>query len=254
MLYFFSFLLFMRRILDSTIYVFDLDGTLTPPRKPMAADFAEKFEGFLKASRAFIATGSDLAKVQEQMPQHIMDCFEGIFCSMGNLLWAKGETVYKNEIEIPAAMLEKLHYYRANTKYPGPLYDNFIEKRTGMLNFSVLGRNCPYEAREDYRAWDSKSGERKAIQKELLSLFPGWEVAVGGSISIDITPAGKGKSQIAAYLRQHNPAEKIIFFGDRTLPGGNDYELAQALAKMDNTKTVQISGPEEVLEILQGRN
>ena len=244
----------MRRILDSTIYVFDLDGTLTPPRKPMAADFAEKFEGFLKASRAFIATGSDLAKVQEQMPQHIMDCFEGIFCSMGNLLWAKGETVYKNEIEIPAAMLDKLNFYRENTVYPHKLYPNFIEKRTGMLNFSVLGRNCPYEERERYKAWDASSGERKAMQKELLSLFPGWEVAVGGSISIDITPAGKGKSQIAEYLRRHNPAEKIIFFGDRTLPGGNDYELAQALAKMDNTKTVQISGPEEVLEILQGRN
>ena len=239
---------------DSAIYVFDMDGTLTPARKPMMPDFAAKFEGFLKNSRAFIATGSDFAKVREQMPQHIMDCFEGIFCSMGNLLWSKGKTVYKNEIDVPPAMLKKLSYYRKNTKYSGPLYENFIEKRTGMVNFSVLGRNCPYEAREQYKEWDAKNGERKSMQKELGRLFPGWEIVVGGSISIDITPAGKGKSQIAEYLRRHNPAEKIIFFGDRTFPGGNDYELAQALAKMDNTKTVQISGPEEVLEILQGRN
>ena len=241
----------MYRNQDSIIYVFDMDGTLTPPRRPMESSFADKFLPFLLRNMAFIATGSDLAKVQEQIPLHIMNCFEGIFCSMGNLLWSKGETVYKNEIEIPTAMLEKLHYYRANTKYPGQLYDNFIEKRTGMLNFSVLGRNCPYEERERYKEWDASSGERKSMQKELLSIFPGWEVAVGGSISIDITPAGKGKSQIAAYLRQHNPAEKIIFFGDRTFPDGNDYELAQALSKMENTKTVQVSGPEDVLEILK---
>ena len=90
----------MYRNQDSIIYVFDMDGTLTPPRRPMESSFADKFLPFLLRNMAFIATGSDLAKVQEQIPLHIMNCFEGIFCSMGNLLWSKGETVYKNEIEI----------------------------------------------------------------------------------------------------------------------------------------------------------
>lgn len=244
----------MYRNQDSIIYVFDMDGTLTPPRRPMESSFADKFLPFLLRNMAFIATGSDLAKVREQIPQQVMDGFEGIFCSMGNLLWSKGNIVYKNEIEVPPTMIEMLENYRRNTKYPYQVFPNYIEKRTGMLNFSVLGRNCPYEERERYKAWDADNGERKSIQKELLNSFPGWEIAVGGSISIDIVPKGYGKSQIAVYLRKNNPGRRIVFFGDRTMPGGNDYELAQALAKMDNTKTVQISGPEEVLEILQGRN
>ena len=51
---------------------------------------------------------------------------------------------------------------------PYTLFDNYIEKRTGALNFCVLGRNCPYEERERYTAWDKENGERKSIQ-EILS-------------------------------------------------------------------------------------
>ena len=235
---------------NGKIFVFDMDGTLTPPRRPMENSFVEKFLPFLKHNMAFIATGSDFAKVQEQMSQHIMDNFEGIFCSMGNLLWSKGNTVYENEITVPHTMLEMLEKFRKSTKYPYSLFPNYIEKRTGMLNFSVLGRNCPYEERERYKSWDAVNGERKTIQRALLDRFPEWEVAVGGSISMDITPVGRGKSQIATYLRKHYPSVEIVFFGDKTFPGGNDYELAQSLSKMNNTRIVQVSGPEEVLEIL----
>ena len=43
----------------------------------------------------------------------------------------------------------------------------------------------------------------------------------------------------------------IIFFGDKTFKGGNDYELAHELLQMDNTKVVQVSSPDEVLKYLK---
>jgi phosphomannomutase len=120
-----------------------------------------------------------------------------------------------------------------------------------MINFSVLGRNCPYSEREKYAAWDKTAHERETIAAELRKEFPEYDIAVGGSISMDITPKGCGKGQIAAHLRQTYPDEEIVFFGDKTFVGGNDYELAQALRQLENTEVVQINAPEEVLMYLK---
>lgn len=233
-----------------TIYVFDMDGTLTPARKPMTDEFAKAFLPWLKANIAFIATGSDFAKVEEQMPKDIINAFTGIYCAMGNALWQNGKYAYLRDIKPEVELLEDLENFRKNTKYPYTLFDNYIEKRTGALNFCVLGRNCPYEERERYTAWDSLNGERKEIQKFLSKKYPQYDFSLGGNISIDIVKKGCGKGQVANLLRQDYPNEKIVFIGDRTFEGGNDYELACALKKLDNTVVVQVENPNQVLEYL----
>lgn len=233
-----------------TIYIFDMDGTLTPPRKPMTEEFAEKFLPWLKNNKAFIATGSDFEKVEEQMPAKVIAAFAGIYCAMGNDLRENGKLSYHKDFTPAAGLTERLEEYRAKTKYPGKLYPNYIEKRTGMINFSVLGRDCPYRDRELYSEWDKKAAERLKIKKELSFLYPQYDFLLGGTISIDIIKKGNGKSQIALHLRQKFPAEEIIFFGDKTFPGGNDHELAQALETMKNTRTIQVNSQQEVLDFL----
>ncbi len=233
-----------------TLYVFDMDGTLTPARKPMQDEFAEKFLPWLEQNQAYIATGSDFAKVEEQMPNDVINAFTGIFCAMGNDLWQKGKFTYHRDFTPEDELINELEFYRANTKYPFELYPNYIEKRTGAINFCVLGRNCPYEAREKYAAWDADNKERLFIQKELSQKFPKYDFSLGGAVSIDIVKKGCGKGQIAKELRQIEPQEKIVFFGDRTFEGGNDYELACALKKYSNTQVVQVETPEDVLKFL----
>lgn len=162
----------------------------------------------------------------------------------------QGSLVRQNEFIEPQDLIADLENFRKETQYPGPLFNNYIERRVGMINFSVLGRDCPYAERERYKAWDDIEKERLQIQAVLLKKYPQLEVTVGGSISIDITPQGHGKGQIATQLRKEYPDEEIIFFGDRTFPGGNDYELASELMKMDHTRVVQVNGPQSVLEFL----
>ena len=234
-----------------TLYVFDMDGTLTPARLPMTVEFAVRFYEWQKTHKSFIATGSDYTKVEEQLPPSVINGFTGIYCSMGNVLKAQGQIVYQKDFTPSPLLLERLEGFRANTAYPGPLFDNYIENRIGMVNFSVLGRNCPYTERERYCAWDSAHHERATIQQKLLQEFPDLDIAVGGSVSMDITPKGCGKEQIALHLRETYPDEGIIFFGDRTFKGGNDYELAQALAALPATKTVQVNNPDFVLAYLE---
>ena len=231
-----------------------MDGTLTPARLPMTAEFAIQFYEWQKTHKSFIATGSDFQKVKEQLPPLVINSFTGIYSSMGNVLQSKGELIYQNNFKADAKLLDMLENYRKNTKYTCQLFPNYIEERIGMINFSVLGRDCPYSERERYSAWDKTEHEREQIAEELSKLFPEYEISVGGSISMDITPKGCGKGQIAKHLRQTYPNDKIIFFGDKTFVGGNDYELAQALSQMDNTQVVQVNAPEEVLMFLKNNS
>lgn len=234
-----------------TLYVFDMDGTLTPARLAMTAEFAIRFHEWQKTHKSFVATGSDYAKVEEQLPPSVIKSFTGVYCSMGNVLKSNGETVYQKDFAPSEELLSLLERYRAETEYPGPLFDNYIERRIGMVNFSVLGRDCLYTERERYCAWDKVAHERLKIQAELKRAFPDLDIAVGGSISMDITPKGCGKGQVAHHLRATHPGEEIVFFGDKTFKGGNDYELAQELATLSATKTVQVDDPDFVLKYLE---
>ncbi len=233
------------------IYIFDMDGTLTPARKPMTENFAKVFLPWLENNCAYIATGSDFEKLEEQMPQGVINAFAGIYCSMGNECWRKGAFEYQNDLVLEPELIEKLENYRQNSQYPHERFPNYIEKRIGMVNFSVLGRDCPYEARLQYAEWDGSFGEREKIQAELAAQYPQYDFLLGGNISIDIVKKECGKGQIGRDLRQKFPHAKLIFFGDKTFPGGNDYELAKCLMEMDNTKVVQVENPDELLKYLE---
>ena len=233
------------------IYIFDMDGTLTPARQQMDPDFARRFVVWIKAHMAYLAAGSNYEKVTEQLPPDIVASFSGIYSSMGNVFHQKGKEVYRNEIKLKKELLQTLEHYRKNTAYDGKLYGNYMELRPGMLNFSVLGRNCPFSERNRYNEWDNKNHERAKIAEELNEKFPEYETSVGGKISIDIVTKGGGKEQIAGKIRAAHPNDKIIFIGDRTEKGGNDYGLAEALRAMENTEVVAITSPNDVLKYLE---
>ena len=228
-----------------------MDGTLTPARQPMQKDFTNRFLPWLKTKIAYIAAGSNYEKLTEQLSPDVVSSFSGIFSSMGNVYHQKGKEVYKNEIKLDKEMLKSLERYRKSTSYPDKLYNNYMELRPGMLNFSVLGRNCPFSEREKYNKWDEENKEREKIAKEMNANFPNYDFSLGGKISIDIVEKGCGKEQIAHYLRSKHQNDKLIFIGDRVVEGGNDYTLAQALRMMENTEVISVEKPEDVLKYLE---
>lgn len=233
------------------IYIFDMDGTLTLARQPMNPDFARRFFPWVKSHIAYLAAGSNYEKIVEQIPGDAVGTgFSGIYSSMGNVFHQKGKEVYRNQILLKKELLQALEYYRRNTKYKGKLYSNYMELRPGMLNFSVLGRNCPFSERAKYNEWDNLHHEREEIIETVNSKFPEYEASLGGKISVDIVMKGGGKEQIAAKIREKHPNDKIIFLGDRIQKGGNDYALAEALRQMENTEVVPVNSPDDVLAYL----
>ena len=49
------------------IYIFDVDGTLTPSRQKMTEEFKNFFLSWSEKNFFFLVSGSDLPKLQEQI-------------------------------------------------------------------------------------------------------------------------------------------------------------------------------------------
>jgi len=222
-------------------YVFDVDGTLTPSR----GEFHDFFSQWLKGKNVYFLTGSDAEKTIEQVGKELWSQVVSYQCG-GNEIYAFGKKVYELDWDPhkEKATLFALKGLCDNSEYP-KRFGNHIELRKGMINFSVVGRNCSLEERKAYFEWDKVSGERKTIA-ELIPLFSDdLEASIGGEISIDICLRDKDKGQVYNFLKD----DPIYFFGDRTEAGGNDYSLAKLLKSPH--KVFQVEGPEDTMKILQ---
>jgi len=109
------------------------------------------------------------------------------------------------------------------------------------------------EERNAYYEWDKLNGERQRIADYINRTYPDMEACVGGQISIDIQNKGKNKSQASAFVRMHVSETDIIFFGDKTMVGGNDRAIVEDIIKnMDGfSGFYQVEGPEDLKTILE---
>ena len=228
------------------IYIFDVDGTLTPSRNPMDKDFKDFFKKFIKKKRVWLISGSDKDKTIEQVGGDIWKSVERAYQSSGNQLWVKGKLKYQYEFKTEDYLKELLEMFLDKSEYPHR-YGNHIEERPGALNFSVVGRDCTQEQREHYAKWDDKHQERKDFAWEIKERYPWLDAVVGGEISIDIYEKFKDKGQIVKDIRG-----KFEFFGDRLYPGGNDFAIQQEIViqKRKGCKTHRVKTWRDTEELL----
>ena len=218
------------------IYIFDVDGTLTPSRLRMTKEFAKFFDEWTSENIYYLVTGSDLKKTKEQVPLAYMDRAHGVFTCCGNQFWETdpavhpqyADLIYDNKFTPPESLIEYLKEKIKSSKYYCKT-SNHIENRGSMVNFSVVGRDCTQEQREDYYEWDNKVSERKNIANNIKSTWTKLDAVIGGQISIDIYPKGKDKSQVLKYIRRNHSDSEYIFIGDGIENGGNDYPLAKLM-------------------------
>jgi phosphomannomutase len=224
-------------------YIFDVDGTLTPSRLKMDAEFSNFFRKWIKNKNVYLLTGSDHEKTIEQVGVDIWkEVTEAHQCG-GNVVYRNGDLTEVSKWQPSKSLIDICQNLIDISKYPVRA-GNHIEERLGLLNVSVVGRNCTQKQRLAYNEWDSVNCEREFICKSITTMFPELEATAGGQISIDIHQYGKNKSQIRRKL------EGIIhFFGDKTELGGNDYPIASILEEPD--KVFQVDGWEHTYKLLK---
>jgi len=224
-------------------FIFDVDGTLTPSRGTIDSEFKEWFLEFCDNNLVYLVTGSDRPKTVEQIGEDVYNRCSRVYQCSGNEVWIQDDRVKTSNWTLPADAHEWLTTQLTECDFNIRTGLHF-EHRTGMVNFSIVGRNANAEQRQawlDYEAWN---GDRRRIADDFNKLFPSITATVGGETGIDIAPTGADKSQI---LKDFDDDDYIVFFGDAMFEGGNDYPLA--LANYNGTNYC-VKGWEETWEKL----
>ena len=247
-----------------TALIFDMDGTLTPPTQKISPEMLSTLSNIPPGYKKYLVTGSDLTKVLNQIPEEfLLQNFRKVFTCNGTRVYDTSLDMDDETKPFQPDLVHKIdlldHYSQADinhlvsrllaiaseshTKYKT---GTFIEWRESQINFSVVGRNCSLDQRENYVIWDKKSNERKKIVEKLKEEFSGWGLGfnLGGQISIDITRKEWNKSYALQFIPESN--EDCIFFGDKIVAGGNDFEIAMKCGKY-----YDVESPADTLILLE---
>jgi phosphomannomutase len=259
----------------SDLVLFDLDGTLTPPRSSMEWTMVPILRELSRYASIGIVSGSPLDYIEQQasiawssigalFPEDLL-----IMPCNGTQLFMwdkeKKEFVCEYKLDFRTHLIEKhgsaayselvkhilvsqLHFmksYKFNN-----LTGNFLSFRSSMVNWSLPGRDAGPLERAKFEELDKKHAVRQRSRSVLQeSLDTGdlsdIELTLGGVTSIDIYPNGWDKTHALTHCGNH----RVWFVGDKCHPGGNDRSLWQKLEPMG--RGFMTTGPTETKQIIR---
>ncbi|KAM7207034.1 Eukaryotic phosphomannomutase [Rhypophila sp. PSN 637] len=254
-----------ERELKNTICLFDVDGTLTPARRDATPEVLDILSRLRQKCAIGFVGGSDLVKQQEQIGNpaggvDVTTLFDFCFAENGLTAYKLGEKLESNSFikwigeDKYKELVKFILHYIADLDIPIKR-GTFVEFRNGMINVSPIGRNASNEERQEFERFDKTAGVRKEFVNKLRERFGdlGLTFSIGGQISFDVFPTGWDKT----YCLQHLEAEAkkpggveyttIHFFGDKTMVGGNDYEIFTDSRTIGHT----VTGPNDTIAELK---
>jgi phosphomannomutase len=265
--------------------LFDIDGTLTPPRQPVNKQTVDALKSINVPFH--VVAGSHFNLLREQFFNPLRDFkFQGkfdAFVSNGatqyrciyadspsyqlisefNFKNQLGERDYATLVQFLEEMAEL-----GRRRLPPQIKivnDELIVDRVSMINFCPIGRKDVEDEqvrknRDEFARWDNETHFRV----ELLDYFKqkmsdiihrkNLSITLGGQTSFDIGIKGQDKTRSLQTLLQLG-VRKLVFIGDALFPGGNDYAIQEFKENWPTTsrcpvETIQTRGWENTLSIL----
>jgi phosphomannomutase len=239
------------------LIIFDLDGTLTVSKSPMASDVAELIVNLLERKKVAIISGGAFPQFQTEFLAMLPGSTENysnlyLLPTSGTRLYTwKGDWTQQYAENLSPADKDKimaaLNYALKSANYVKPevTYGPLIEDRGSQITFSALGQKAPVDQKY---AWDPTNARRELIVSVLHDKIPEFDARIGGATSVDITRKGVNKAygihKLEEYLKI--PIDQMVFIGDKLMYGGNDYP-----AKSTGVDCIQVSGPDEAKKLIE---
>ncbi|XP_067938005.1 uncharacterized protein [Watersipora subatra] len=242
----------------SKLFLFDVDGTLTASRKVIEPAMEEFMKKVGEKVTIALVGGSDFVKINEQMNGHALDMYEHVLSENGLVYHKQGQLHSTKSIQEHIGDEPLQTFINFALKYMSELTipckrGTFIEFRKGMLNICPVGRNCSQAERDAFGEYDKVHHVREKFIAALKKQFPdnGLIYSIGGQISFDVFPEGWDKRYCLNHLltEEHNFTE-VHFFGDKTFPGGNDYEIFEDPRTIGHTVTSPDDTMRQLKELL----
>lgn len=224
------------------VVLFDLDGTLTPPRQRITNENLEKLIELSAYTRVGIVTGSTLEYVKEQVDTAAFEHGIEVFPCNGTEHWRLVGGQWHSQVTPKSMMnhmgaewrelhliLNKLQGEFLQSVNDAPITGNFVSSRSSMVNWCPIGRESGNSSRTWFESFDNRNNFRTGLlallKLRLMPLRTELVTKLGGSTSFDIYPGGWDKT----YVLNHFKDDTVWFVGDRCLPDGNDYEIYEKL-------------------------
>jgi len=252
------------------IVLFDMDGTLTPPRQALDHNLLGPLKVLTRYSDIGIVTGSDIEYIQQQLNLLIINSkirYNLHLCPCNGTKHYTPPSYNHQEhaLSHSASFLNNIgpnnlsrimkilidYQNHISSHYSIPLTGHFISYRDSMINWSPIGRNASLLQRKEFIEFDRNftHGEfRKLLLNQLKEEFEniGLQITVklGGQTSFDIYPIGWDKT----YVLRHFQDYKVWFVGDKCVGDGNDKEIYEKLQPKNSFK---VSSTKETKEVIQ---
>lgn len=235
---------------ENTIFLFDVDGTLTPSRCQATDEILHMLCELRKRVKVGFVGGSNIEKQIEQIGDNCLDLFDYAFPENGLSFYKNGNLIKQEKII--DYMKEDLYKKFVNfsleylSKIDIPIKrGNFIEYRDSMINISPIGRNCSSEERLAFFNLDKEKKIREKMVEALRNEFDQYDMdfVIGGQISIDCFPKGWDKRYCLKHIKEEGISQ-VVFFGDMTQPGGNDFEIY----KHPDVNGITVYGPDDTIK------
>ena len=252
---------YMKKVLS-----FDIDQTLNIAKTPIPDEIAELLRDLLGKYEIAPISGQkfdqfiiqivdrlkDVGTTPEQLSHLHLFVAQGTQYYRYNVDKKDWEQVYnfpltdKQVKEITIAIEKaatELGYWEIDKVAEG---DEIIENRLSQVTFSALGQKAGTEAKY---AWDPDCKKREAIVARAKELAPDFEYEIGGTTSINAFIPGMNKVFGMTHLLEELNVKKseVLYFGDMTQPGGNDYPVVQM-----GIDTITVRSHEDTAYALRG--
>ena len=221
---------FASMAMKKTLLLFDVDGTLTVPRKVAEPQMLAALDEIRKNFTIGVVGGSDLPKQKEQLGEDVLQRFDYVFSENGLLGFHNGKEIHRQSLVTHLGNDNIKRFVKFVLRMIADLdipvqRGTFIELRNGMFNVSPIGRNCSQAERDEFEKFDLAHGIRKGMIAKLQAEFADLNLkySVGGQISFDVFPIGWDKTYCLQFVK--GQFDEIHFFGDKTYEGGNDFEI-----------------------------
>lgn len=229
----------MASLNPGVLALFDVDGTLTAPRKGVTPEMLKFMQDLRKFVTVGVVGGSDLVKISEQLGQTVTTDYDYVFSENGLVAHKQGKLIGTQSLKTFVGDEKLKEFINFTLHYIADLdipikRGTFIEFRSGMLNVSPIGRNCSQEERDEFEKYDKVQNIRSKMVSILREKFAHLNLtfSIGGQISFDVFPQGWDKTYCLRYLDGFN---EIHFFGDKTYKGGNDHEIYESERTIGHT-------------------
>ena len=230
----------MKKVLS-----FDVDQTLNVAKTPITADVAKLLIECLRAGFSICPISGQ--KFDQFLVQIVNPMLENgatpedlknlhLFVAQGTQYYRFENDDWKEVYSFPLtdAQVEKissaletaakeLGFWEEDKLKEG---DEIIENRLSQVTFSALGQSAGTDVKY---AWDPDCKKREKIVARAKELAPEFDYEIGGTTSINAIVPGMNKVFGLTHLMEELKVEKkdILYFGDMTQPGGNDYPVVE---------------------------